>query len=30
MVTEMCEMAKDGMKALSPASVGSWQQAITS
>ena len=24
MVTEMCEMAKDGMKALSPVSVGSW------
>ena len=30
MITEMCEMAKDEMKVLSPASAGSWQRAITS
>lgn len=30
MVNEMCEMAKDEMKVLSPTTVGSWQQAITS
>ena len=30
MVTEMCQMAKDEMKALSPIAVGSWQRAITS
>ena len=30
MVNEMCEMAKDEMKALSPTTVGSWQRAITS
>ena len=30
MVSEMCEVAKNEMKALDPTIVGSWQQAITS
>jgi len=29
MVDEMCELAKSEMKALDPATVGSWQRAIT-
>ena len=29
MINEMCEMAKDEIKALSPRTVGSWQRAIT-
>ena len=30
MVSEMCEVAKNEMKALDPTIVGSWQRAITS